>query len=152
MAKEQAAAEDLSAFPREDARRLRRGLLVHVGIKDVAGIWKGKLVDVLGLDGELELILELTKDGGVSGRFQMRLRHTHSVQEAEGPVRGKVSGSKIELVHKGPQDMGFRFLGQLVPTGRRSRRMSMVGCYELDSQARPGFAPLRAGTMMLWKG
>ena len=36
MAKEQAAAEDLSAFPREDARRLRRGLLVHVGIKDVA--------------------------------------------------------------------------------------------------------------------
>ena len=152
MANTEAVTRDPRAFPREDVRRLRRKLLKPFKLRDLAGTWKGKLVDVLGLDGELELMLEFAGKGEVSGRFQMRIHHTHSVQELEGQLSGKVSGTEIELIHKGPREMGFRFLGQIKRTGQQRRELSMVGCYEVDSQARPGFVPMRGGTILLWKG
>jgi hypothetical protein len=119
--------------------------------QDVLGRWRGKLVDVLGLRGDLKLRLEKTEEG-ISGRFQIRLRVHDYVHTIEGYATGRVTDSSVELFYDSPQDQSFRFSGQVRPTAEEVGELSLVGCYEMESQARPSSMPLRGGAMILWKG
>jgi hypothetical protein len=115
---------------------------------DVAGTWRGRLVDIRGFEGQISLHLQ-GEGGEVKGVAEAVIGATHVSEAYRIPVAGKARGDRLVLEGRagGEQGVGFAIDARVfeLPGGGSGLR----GTYEVAAR---GFSPLRAGAIAASKG
>jgi hypothetical protein len=66
-------------------------------IHDISGVWRGKLVDIQGFEGDVELTLKAADDGQLQGTFAVTIGGHHGAVRRRGEVRGKSTEKQVSL-------------------------------------------------------
>ena len=111
------------------------------------GTWTGSLVDALGYEGKLTLVLS-GRAGKVSGRFRASIADHHAPFVRAGKVSGKASKGSVDL------ELTFeRGEGEQVRIALRGHAFrltdegaGMCGTYEVAARS---FSPLQGGVIAL---
>jgi hypothetical protein len=114
----------------------------------MSGRWRGRLIDVQGLEGELALDLKVDGRGRVSGLARTAIGGHHVPLELLEEVSGRAKADRLELELVGGEERPVAIL-------LTARVMEMTGgglgmCAEYDVSAR-GFSPLQGGVAALNK-
>jgi hypothetical protein len=111
----------------------------------LTGIWRGRLVDVLGFEGELELDLVSTDDGQLHGTFGAEIGGHHSTLRRTGKVRGKGTERAINLVLVGEDQQSpvkINLKGDVLEL--RDGGVGMRATYQVSAEH---FSPLQGGIL-----
>ncbi len=110
---------------------------------DVAGTWRGRLIDIRGFEGEISL--RLVGDGGaVKGVAEVSVGATHTSQQHRLTVSGKVDGDRLVLEGAASREAGVRFGIEARVFELHGGGLGLRGTYEVAAR---GFSPLRAGAI-----
>ncbi|MGD1973600.1 MAG: hypothetical protein PVH37_20900 [Desulfobacterales bacterium] len=110
-------------------------------IRRISGNWRGRLVDVQGFEGDLELNLKSGRDGRLSGMFSVEIGANHSTLRQRGTVEGKVSQKGLNLafaVEKPP--LKIKLTGDVIDL--RDGGLGLRGAYDVSAR---NFSPLQGG-------
>lgn len=108
---------------------------------DVAGTWRGRLIDIRGFEGEITLRLD-GEGGAVKGVVDAAIGATHSSEVRRLAVTGKIDEDRLTLEGEAADGVGIGIDARLFAlTGGG---VGLRGTYEVAARA---FSPLRAGVI-----
>jgi hypothetical protein len=109
----------------------------------LSGVWRGRLVDVQGFEGVLELTIESGAAGRLRGSYNVEIATTHSTMRQQGEVHGSYSqkGLSLAFASKEPP-IEIRLAGDVLDL--RDRGVGMRGVYEVSART---FSPLQGGVI-----
>jgi hypothetical protein len=112
-------------------------------IPRLSGIWRGRLIDVQGFEGEVELNLKSDDDGQLSGTYSVEVGGQHSTLRQHGSVRGKGTekGLSLTLVGK-EQPVNISLKGNILKL--TDGGMGLSATYDVSAK---GFSPLQGGVV-----
>lgn len=112
-------------------------------IRKLSGLWRGRLVDVQGFEGDLEINMRAGSAGQLSGTFDVAIGATHSTIRRQGTIEGKVSGQELRLALIGRDlPVKFELVGEVL--NLRDGGLGLKGVYEVSAK---GFSPLQGGVV-----
>jgi hypothetical protein len=112
-----------------------------VAVRKLSGLWRGRLVDIQGFEGELELDLKGGSAGQLTGTFNVSIAANHAPIRQRGAVEGKFSDDKLTLALVGkdlPVKIGL--IGDVLDL--RDGGVGLRGSYEVSAKT---FSPLQGG-------
>jgi hypothetical protein len=111
------------------------------------GTWRGSLVDALGYEGKLTLVLN-GRGGKLSGRFRASIADHHAPFVRSGKVTGRAQKGAVELELAFPRSEGEQVRIVLRAHAFRLTDVGagMCGTYEVAAR---GFSPLQGGVIAL---
>ncbi len=109
----------------------------------LSGVWRGRLVDIQGFEGALELKLESGAGGKLRGSYHVDIATTHSAMRQQGEVHGSYSKSGLSLAFASKEPpIGIRLTGDVLDL--RDGGVGMRGVYEVSAKT---FSPLQGGVI-----
>ena len=114
----------------------------------LTGKWTGKLMDIKGFVGDLELALEHSGER-LEGRIAVRIMDEESQERFTVPLTGTVAGQEVTLTYKeSPQaPLNFVFQGR-VADAMPHARYAIYGTYKLEGESERSY--LGGGCCLFW--
>ena len=114
-------------------------------IQKLSGSWRGRLVDVQGFEGDLQLTLKSDDDGQLRGTFTVQIGTHHSSLRHHGEVQGKGTEKELSLA-LAPRDREVPVKISLTADvlDLRDGGMGLRGTYEVSARA---YSPLQGGVV-----
>lgn len=112
-----------------------------VAIKRMSGSWRGRMVDVLGFEGELELDLKAGRGGEIKGQYHIEIGAGHSSLQQRGDIAGTISEKGLKLALVGERlPVKISLNGDAIEL--RDGGVGLRGVYEVSAR---GYSPLQGG-------
>lgn len=118
----------------------------RVAMEKVEGAWVGRLIDVGGFEGQVNLTLQKSK-GALEGYFDAAIDGQHRPVRIRGKISGKQTGSEVVLMlDLGQQDstVAISLEGDVYST--RRGELAVCGRYAVSTRRN---SPLMAGVISL---
>jgi hypothetical protein len=117
-------------------------------ITRLSGIWRGRLIDIQGLEGDVELNLKSGDNGQLHGTFSVEIGGHHATLRQHGSVQGKSTERGLRLALVGDErPVKIGLTGNILQL--RDGGMGLSATYEVSAK---GFSPLQGGVVCASKG
>lgn len=109
--------------------------------RKISGTWRGRLVDIQGFEGELELNLKCDGNDKVDGTFAVAIGGHHSSLSQRGQAQGTISDKGVALSLIGKElPVQISLTGDVLNLKRGG--IGLRGVYHVDSRV---YSPLQGG-------